>query len=209
MSETFHTSDQHVMHTLMARLRGYDSVAAHDEAIAEAWCETVRSGDTVFVQGDISVVRGVERLLMILAFFAKLPGTKHLIAGNHDQCHSMHRDSHKLQGLYLPTFASVQVFARRKIAGRTVMLSHFPYAQSVDGTASGNAHGHEARYPQYRLPDTGNWLLHGHTHSTERVSGPRSIHIGVDAWDLKPVAVGQIAEIMSIAERDTSANTPR
>jgi calcineurin-like phosphoesterase family protein len=81
----------------------------------------------------------------------------------------------------------VQPFARRKVNGVNVLLSHFPYA----------ADRGPARYMQYRLRDEGEWLLHGHTHGKERFHDQREIHIGVDAWDLRPVPVEDIAKIIS------------
>lgn len=61
---------------------------------------------------------------------------------------------------------------RRRIADQVVLLSHFPY---------GNRDRGAPRYLQYRLPDLGEWLLHGHTHSNERQLG-KEIHVGWDAW---------------------------
>ncbi|WP_051265718.1 metallophosphoesterase family protein [Nakamurella lactea] len=49
---------------------------------------------------------------------------------------------------------------------------------------------------EYRLRDEGNWLLHGHTHSSEKVTSSREIHVGLDAWDLGPVEVGAVAKLM-------------
>jgi len=117
---------------------------------------------------------------------AELPGTKHLIAGNHDRCHPMHRDAHNWQRRYLEVFDSVQSFARRRIAGRQVMLSHFPF--------SGD-HTFEDRYTQYRLRDEGAWLLHGHTHSMSKGEG-RQIHVGADAWGMAPVSLEVIEKMV-------------
>jgi calcineurin-like phosphoesterase family protein len=126
-----------------------------------------------------------------LAITASLPGTKHLIAGNHDPCHPMHRDAHKWQAAYLQVFASVQPFARRRIRNQDVLLSHFPYVKDR----------HEARYMQYRLRDEGAWLLHGHTHQSEQRREGREIHVGLDAWDLTPVSLDTIADLMRGGEQ--------
>lgn len=166
------TSDLHFGHRLVAGLRGFDSVEDHDSAIMENWHRVVRDDDQVWVLGDLACSSPAQALNIVKS----LPGTKHLIAGNHDNCHPMHRDSHKWQARYLEAFASVQPFARRRIDGQSVLLSHFPYSKDR----------HEARYMQYRLRDEGAWLLHGHTHGPERREG-REIHVGVDAWDLSPV----------------------
>jgi len=52
------------------------------------------------------------------------------------------------------------------------------------------------RYLEYRLRDEGHWLLHGHTHAAERVTSAREIHVSLDAWDLRPVEVGEVAKLM-------------
>ena len=123
------------------------------------------------------------------------PGTKHLIAGNHDSVHPLHEDAHKVLPAYLEVFASVQQSARRKLAGQQVLLSHFPY---LDGADSGEGRA-ARRFDQWQLPDCGAWLLHGHTHSAGRRSGPRGIHVGLDAWGLTPVSIDQIAQILDSA----------
>lgn len=178
----FFTSDLHLGHRFVADLRGFTDPAEHDAAIIDHWQRTVHKDDHVWVLGDVAVSSPNAALTVL----AELPGTKHLVAGNHDACHPMHREAHKWQPRYLQAFASVQAFARRRIAGQEVLLSHFPY--SVDRTA-------EARYPQYRLPDRGRWLLHGHTHGTERLHG-REIHIGLDAWDMQLVRLDAIETLI-------------
>lgn len=175
------TSDLHIGHRFVAGLRGFDNVAEHDEAIRDRWRSVVRDGDDVWVLGDLSMTPRQE----VFEFIRSLPGRKHLIAGNHDACHPMHRDAHKWQRRYLEAFGSVQAFARVRIGGEPVLMSHFPYR---------NDRG-EARYNQYRLRDEGMWLLHGHTHLPDRVTGPIEIHVGVDAWDLTPVPEDRIIEL--------------
>ncbi len=178
------TSDLHLGHRLVAQLRGFDSPEEHDAAILDAWAKRVGKNDQVWVLGDIAVSNPVKALEQI----AELTGIKHLIAGNHDSCHPMHRDSHKWQPRYLTTFASVQAFARRRVNGKPVMLSHFPY--TVD-------RGIEIRYPGYRLTDCGVPLLHGHTHLTERITSDHEIHVGLDAWSLRPVHLSEIEPILA------------
>lgn len=59
-------------------------------------------------------------------------------------------------------------------------------------------HTTEIRHPEYRLPDVGHWLLHGHTHSPKILAaGPWQIHIGLDAWNLHPVNAETIANIIT------------
>lgn len=175
------TSDPHFGHRLVAELRGFDSPESHDEALMENWRRVVRNDDQVWVLGDLCMTSPKIPLEIIQS----LPGVKHLISGNHDGCHPMHRQSHKQLRIYMSAFSSVQSAARRRINGEEVLLSHFPYSKDR----------HEARYLQWRLRDEGAWLLHGHTHGTERREG-REIHVGMDAWDMTPVHISTIEKLM-------------
>ncbi|MEV4127052.1 metallophosphoesterase [Nocardia sp. NPDC049707] len=176
------TSDIHVAHAKVSELRGFSSTDEHDAELARCWDAVVRPVDQVWLLGDVTGRRGDEA--RGLEWVAARPGIKHLIAGNHDPCHGMHTEAHKVLPRYLEVFASVQQSAVRKIAGERVLLSHFPY--SADHTT-------EARYPEWRFPDTGRWLVHGHTHSTVAQRG-RELHVGLDAHDLKPVSLHWIEE---------------
>lgn len=181
------TADPHFFHRLVAEHRGFDTTEDMNDALVENWRRVVRPDDDVWVLGDLTL----SNITGSLAIIESLPGRKHLIAGNHDACHPMHRSAHKWQSTYLRVFASVQPFARRKIAGQFVLLSHFPYHRDR----------HEVRYTQWRLRDEGGWLLHGHTHGKEQREG-REIHVGVDAWDLTPVNLDQIAQLMKETNDD-------
>jgi calcineurin-like phosphoesterase family protein len=178
------TSDLHIGHRLVAGHRGFADVEEHDAAILGWWNDNVGEEDHVWVLGDLAVSSPKRALFKMHG----LPGIKHLVAGNHDACHPMHRDAHKHQRAYLDAFASVQPFARRRVNGTEILLSHFPYS-----TDRG-----EARYTQYRLRDEGAWLMHGHTHGTERVHG-REIHVGLDAWGLQLVPLSCIAKMIETA----------
>lgn len=225
----FYTSDLHIGHEKVARIRGEDLaldpddvdmfITVHDGILAENWDAVVDDEDIVYVLGDIS--SGSSRgQLGALTWLKSRPGTKHLILGNHDGPHPMYRDSHKWMPIYLQeAFTTVQLAARRRIAlaeGHTsVLLSHFPY--------SGD-HSVNDRHTQWRLRDEGMTLLHGHVHSRDKLSSSRylaslgpfteagihyvsvtprpannQIHVGVDAWGLAPVSHEEIRQLVIAA----------
>jgi len=184
---TYFTSDPHFGHRLVSRLRGFgEDTNAHDQALCDNWRKVVNDDDTVWVLGDLCM-RNPSDALQIMK---NLPGRKHFIAGNHDPCHPMHRDAHRWQSIYMGVFESVQPFARRRIHNQDVLLSHFPYEHDRN----------EARYMQYRLRNEGRWLLHGHTHESRILTSSREIHVGLDAWDLAPVTLDTIADLMRGSE---------
>lgn len=190
MSNVYYTSDIHIGHKLVAGLRGFNhydprpqefglpveavpDTAAHDAWLADIWDKTLGPKDTVFVLGDISINGGQHALDWI----AERPGTKHLIAGNHDPVNPMFRTAVAKLPLWNQYFETITPFMRRKLDGMNFLLSHFPYESWGDGPAREGS-----RHNQYRLPDMGLPLLHGHTHGEERAHG-NMFHVGVDAWD--------------------------
>lgn len=188
-----YTADLHLGHELVAKLRGFVTTDGHDDAVLDTLRRTVNpKGDQLWILGDLSggSRAGTERALELLA---EIPGTKHLVPGNHCPVHPMHRDSWKWQRRYLEVFESVQPFARHRFVvddqRREVLLSHFPYQDGGD-------HTEYERYGQYRLPHMGRWLLHGHTHSPlAHLRNSRQIHVGWDAWR-RPVGEDDVRSIM-------------
>ena len=190
----WYSSDSHFRHKMVAGLRGFDSIDEHDQVLVDNWNAVVKPDDFVWHLGDV----GLGNELGVLACASHLNGRKHLITGNHDPCWPGHRDSRKRQRLWLDYFESVQAYAKTRIEGRTVLLSHLPYLGAGDHTA-------EERHSLFRLSDQGEWLVHGHLHSPERLTGPRSVHVGLDAWGLHPVAEGAIAALIRDIEEKRAA----
>jgi calcineurin-like phosphoesterase family protein len=178
----------------MARLRGFASVQEHDEAIISNWNRVVGPKDMVFLAGD--AVMGARKLNLQL--FKRMNGTKLLISGNHDDCWPGHSSSWTKLAMYQEVFAYIQPFLKLTIDGQMVMVSHFPYIAD---------HTDPPRYNQFRLRNTGAWLLHGHTHSAERRTSAREIHVGADAWGLTPVAEYRITQMMrNQMQRESAGN---
>ena len=57
----------------------------HAVKIEQNWRDVVRSGDLVLIPGDISMARNHRDLQLDLTWLDRLPGTKVLAPGNHDQ----------------------------------------------------------------------------------------------------------------------------
>lgn len=187
MSNIFYTSDPHIGgHKKVAGLRGFIredefrytidkqtiDTDAHDEELARIWDKTVGPKDQVFILGDVSI-NGSQKAL---DWIAERPGSKDLIAGNHDPVHPLiDRRAGRLLPKWLEVFDTIQPFARRRLNGHNFLMSHFPYwPYDREGT--------EPRYEQARLPNLGLPLLHGHTHSDQKFEFPNSLHVGWDAW---------------------------
>lgn len=210
MSKTVYTSDPHLGHPLMARLRGFlaadgqPDTTAHDAWYAAMWCEHVTKRDVVYVLGDLTV-GGVARERYALELIRSLPGRKVFITGNHDRTHPVHRDSVKqgLQAEWLGTFDAVLPFAVRRVqvAGvkRQLALSHFPLFGD---------HTREERFDEWRLKDSGRWHLHGHTHDPQqRVHDGHQLHVGIDAWG-RPITEDEVGRIIEAAEAGSAHDVP-
>lgn len=197
MTSIWFTSDQHIGHKLVSELRGFGSTEEHDAALARNWDRMVKPDDTVWVLGDVCV----SRPQCMAAWMLARPGHKRLIYGNHDEVHGMHRDSHKnlQKPCWRDTFEILQAFARIRVAGQNVLLSHLPYPGTSEGYGS-DGRPFDDRYAQWRLQDLGQILLHGHTHRREKRStsqcGSLQVHVGLDGWGLTPVHLSQIEEII-------------
>lgn len=190
-STTWFTSDPHFGHRFVSQIRGFETVEEHDTAVLESYTALIRPNDHTFWLGDLAVSNPEAALAAI----ASIPGHHHVVWGNHDKGHPMHRTSNRLQADYLKVFESAQAFLYRRINGTPVLLSHFPYEGDTGGRD-------EERYTQYRLRDEGLPIVHGHTHSTSRLStstrGTTQVHVGWDAWR-SPVPMDTVHAMLTMA----------
>lgn len=192
--QDFFISDPHFGHGLVSELRGFSDPAAHDRFLLEAWIDVLPATEHIrlwilgdnYVGGPAAEDYALDQLCYLKQ---QLRDTKnsilelHSILGNHDSAHPMHVKAFKQVKRFYRAYDSVQAAANLKLAGRRVMVSHFPY----DGD-----HFEEDRGAQFRLRDLGAPLLHGHTHSAEQISyskdGSLQICLSVEACpDFQPV----------------------
>lgn len=185
----YFTADLHLVHPKLAELRGFDAVAAHDDAVMAALQRLDPGKDVLWVLGDICS-GGVASMESALAQLATCRVPMHLVMGNHDPVHPMYRRAQRHFAAYTEVFSSVQQYARTKVGGEGVLLSHFPYAGTPDRYA-------REQFEQYQLPDYGMWLIHGHTHSDQRRSATRSICVSLEAWGLLPASADELATEMA------------
>lgn len=166
MSNVFYTADTHFNHPFVAGTRGYTTAEEHDEALIENFNSNVHKKDHLWILGDLNH----SSLTAGLAQAARLNGVKHLVLGNHDTGHPMHKRSHSSMRRYMEVFESVHLHEQHIIGGKYVNLSHFPYRGD---------HKPEDRHTQWRLRDEGLPLLHGHVHAGFLMSH-NQLNVGVD-----------------------------
>lgn len=188
---TFVTSDHHFGHANIIRFchRPFPDAAAMDKAMVERWNAVVKADDVVWHLGDLAIDSGARDVLFRVV--PQLNGRLRLVPGNHDACSATKRDFHRHQRAYFDAgFEAVAEFARLKVGGRRVWLSHYPYRGD---------HKDDDRYTTNRLHDEGDWLLHGHVHDAWKVNG-RQINVGVDVWDFTPVPLETIAAMIAASD---------
>jgi len=167
----FITSDLHLSHNNIWKpdyaSRPVSSTEEMNEMLISNWNEVVSQNDTVYVLGDVCMGKIAESLPLC----ELLQGHKVLVFGNHDRMFRPKNDNqfHKWMTEYSQYFESI---TNEMVWNDRLLFNHFPYTGD---------HTPEVRYLEDRPVNQGLWLCHGHTHQKEFVSGPRQIHIGVDA----------------------------
>jgi len=205
---TWFSSDYHFGHERILSLsnRLFVNVNHMNEAIINNHNAIVAPDDTVYILGDIAL----GTLDKSLPLVKRLNGIKILIVGNHDRLFIDPESSVEKAKRYVDRFrpAYEDVFddiiegdeseaakVYMTVGDFEVCLSHFPY------TGDSND---KSRYNKIRPVDNGMVLLHGHTHSSEKISrsanGTLQIHVGVDSWGYRPVSEDEILSIIK-AER--------
>lgn len=189
----FVISDTHAGHKNIVHLgvgRPAASIEDHDAMIVRRWNAVVAPGDTVYHLGDVALGQ-IEKSIRLVHL---LNGYKILRPGNHDRIFAGAKagQREKYEHLYQAVFQEIQYDEEPLFfAGRRVQMSHFPY----DGD-----HTDADRWTEYRPVDDGLILLHGHTHSHEKVSrsakGTLQVHVGVDAWNYAPVSEDEVAAVL-------------
>jgi calcineurin-like phosphoesterase family protein len=187
MGNTWLMADPHLGHGLAAKLRGFDDVAQHDTTIIRNIRRRVQYQDTLFLLGDLAFNGWADRVHRL-----RIAAELHIILGNHDRpaVNNSRGHTYQRQLMDLTGAQSVLPFARISHEGQTFLLSHYPY----DGD-----HGAD-RYEQWRLRDLGVPIIHGHTHSSEKLSysklGTPQICVSAEAWDMQPASIHEVHELL-------------
>ncbi|MCB0927117.1 MAG: metallophosphoesterase family protein [Mycobacterium sp.] len=184
----YFTADLHLQHPKLAGLRGFNTVAAHDAAVMAELYQLDPEQDALWVLGDICS-GGVASMESALEQLSTLRVAIHLVTGNHDPVHPMNHNHCRHADLYSAVFETVQESADVDLGGEIALLSHFPYLGTPDPHSN-------VDFSAWQLPDHGQWLIHGHTHSADRRSGARSICVSLEAWDLRPASEDELVREM-------------
>jgi calcineurin-like phosphoesterase family protein len=187
----YFSSDQHFWHANVIKYCGrpFANVDEMNDAMIKNWNSVVKPEDTVYCLGDFSLaIRPVE------TYTSQLNGTKYLVPGNHDWCHSYNKKSRNpdIRKEWIAKYESwgwiiLPEQTTLDIPGiATVNMCHHPYKLVESG---------DDKYERWRPKDDGRWLICGHVHEKWK-TWEKMINVGVDQWDFKPVSVDEISRII-------------
>lgn len=175
----FFTADLHLGHKNVISYcdRPFQNLHEMNKALINNWNSRVSCDDTVYVLGDFAFM-GVRAMSI---YINELKGKKILIRGNHDG--SINRMMHA-------GFNEVHRELIIKIGEHDVLLNHFPYFNKETLAIDEIKH---------RPVDNGKFLLHGHTHKKEKMSG-RQCNVGVDSWNFYPASEMEVLALLNGVE---------
>ena len=160
-------SDTHFNHSKILEftqggrsIRPFSNVDEMNQTMLDNWANTVKPQDTVIHLGD--VLFGENKVDWLEANFAKLPGKKHLILGNHDN-----------PKFLAPFFKSIKLWT--ELPG--MVLSHAPM--------------HEQTLNESHRFKDGILNVHGHIHTNACPPGPYKC-VSVEQINFTPLDVEEI-----------------
>jgi calcineurin-like phosphoesterase family protein len=194
---TWFTSDIHFGHDNVIDFcnRPFANKEEMKDKIIENFNRVVKPDDLLVFVGDIFFYHTKQQMQETLD---RVNGRKILIRGNHDQ---------KPRQMMNAGFHNSVEEAVMLIGGERVLLSHYPFAMPewkfqyrrymnrVKKKMGIKRTKWPEKYHDRRPRDNGQFLIHGHTHSKYKCVG-RQIHVGVDAWDYKPVNIQDISNLI-------------
>lgn len=170
-------SDLHLGHdkSFIYKPRNFSSMEENADTILDRFQETLTNEDDLYILGDTLVGPDSD---MYLEYLEKMPGSLHLLWGNHDS------DRRKELLSNLPNVVeTLGCGAMLKYKKWHFLLSHYPTLT--------------ANYDDYDKPLRARvWNLHGHTHSKDYLEfihkGWQSYNVAVDAHNCYPISIDQI-----------------
>lgn len=190
----YRTSDIHVDHANIIEYvpRPFNDVDHMFEVICANWNAVVMPDDIVTIEGDFAMGHIVDSLPKA----AELNGVKRLRPGNHDRCWKGAKGSPEKNRMwnekYGEYFEILPGIEETTITNGEVTIEviecHFPY-KAIER--------HGDRYDTWAPDDTGKWLIHGHTHSRQKIEPEkRQVHVGTDAWNYTPVDEATLVDLI-------------
>lgn len=149
-----------------------------DAELVRRWNDTVAPDDVVLHLGDLAL----GPIEQSIALTAQLNGRRFLVPGNHDRV-SPAAQNRRMIERFTPVYESADWTILPEIVqgtrhGLRLLASHYPYWGDTQS---------EERHTSHRPVDRGIPLIHGHTHDRDRGADRHQFHVGIDAFDYRPI----------------------
>lgn len=194
------TSDWHLQHQLVSKLRGFSSPEEHDEVLIKNFQQLVQSDDVVFCLGDVAFNANMKGWQENLKLVQQIPGHKHLIVGNHDRCAPNNSNGWKFKAEFQTVFETVSEFTKLSFEGIGVLLSHYPYDTTDSNFGEKTQDSRADKFAKYRLRDEEMPLIHGHTHThsflTYSEKRTPQVNVNLESTEMKPMKLEDIIELI-------------
>jgi calcineurin-like phosphoesterase family protein len=183
------TADQHFSHGRIIEYseRPFATIREMDEALIENWNSVVQPADIVYHLGDFTLDSPITACQILW----RLNGHIKFIPGGHDHWmegpFDFQEPKSKVRGLP-PTVEFLEPLV-------TVHFKRNAYALGLPAATICMCH-----YPmrQWDRSHYGAWHLHGHSHGTMGCrTGEKSLDIGVDCRDFRPVSLAELHELFA------------
>jgi calcineurin-like phosphoesterase family protein len=188
----FFTSDWHIGHENIIKFcdRPFASVKDMNQSILNTMNRAAGPEDELWILGDLAMGDWDASMNSMKQLVA---GKIFLVPGNHDKCHPMHKKAEQYRNRYVSVGMEITApHVKTHLEGQPIWVSHFPYVGDS---------GYVDRFVDWRLNDTGSWLVCGHVHEKWRQMG-RQINVGVDAWGGNPVSEDTIKQMIKLGPAD-------
>lgn len=184
----FFWSDLHFNHKPILRPdfdnRPFKDLQHMEEELIKNYNSVVGSNDTCIFVGDVFFCGSTHAK----SIMDQMNGIKILVTGNHDG------STEKMMNSGFDFVCEKLIL---KIADQEVLVSHYPYKYNkyLNWFNKNIRRIKMPRYMNRRPENKGGWLIHGHTHDTEKLNG-KQIHVGCMSWNYKPVNLSVIEQII-------------
>jgi len=173
----YFTADWHLDHKNIIKYcnRPFNNIYHMNKTILERYKQTIGEEDTVYFLGDLTMQSSSNQEKFI-SIFNDLPGTKHLVLGNHDKFKPFFY--HEIG------FSSVHTALQTTFSLRDMGL----VVDSINCFLI-----HDPAWAQ----SPGFWIcghIHNHWKSTKTDVGATLVNVGVDVWDFTPVSIKEIVQ---------------
>lgn len=172
------------------------------EALIANWNECVGPEDLGIFVGDIFFYHNMKEMRETIS---RMNGKKILVRGNHDQ-----KPIQMLRAGFDLCVDRMSI----SIGNEIVDICHYPFQMPrwkyklivyknkfIRLITRKNRRICPQKYYDRRPENRGQFLIHGHSHSPNKLRG-RAIHVGVDAWNYKPINISQIESMIHQVKND-------